>query len=225
MSILKISRKGKPIFVKQITLGELDKSKCSDRFLQHNLPDETIINVKCDEYGNLDLRGKKEEYRIIVPDGVLPDTRRNKVSFKKQKYYPERLFVLSIEEVFNWIDEHPGELRMNYKGYNFSLRRIIAHKAIGTVCVGCGLEGKFYALEKWKGGSLHLDMYTTLPSGKEKLMTIDHIIPRSKGGPDEIENYQMMCCTCNRLKGDKMIAPESKLVEAEYLLETAEHGY
>lgn len=68
MEIIKILRKNMPLFVRQMLVGELDKSKCSHKFLSHNLKDEVIVNVKCYEDGTLDLRGKKEEYRIIVPD-------------------------------------------------------------------------------------------------------------------------------------------------------------
>jgi len=32
---------------------------------------------------------------------------------------------------------------------------------------------------------------------------IDHIIPKSKGGGDYYENYQLLCGSCNRIKGDK----------------------
>jgi hypothetical protein len=66
-----ILRKNMPLFVRRIKVGELDKSKCSTKFLSHNLNDDVIVNVKCYEDGTLDLRGKKEEYRIIVPDNVL----------------------------------------------------------------------------------------------------------------------------------------------------------
>lgn len=68
MNIIKINRKNKPIFVRRITVGGLDKTKCSTKFLSHNLSDDTIVNVKCYEDGTLDLRGKKEEYRILVED-------------------------------------------------------------------------------------------------------------------------------------------------------------
>lgn len=66
--IIKIVRKGMPLFVLKMKVGDLDKSKCSTKFLSHNLADDVIVNVKCYEDGTIDLRGKKEEYRIIVPD-------------------------------------------------------------------------------------------------------------------------------------------------------------
>ncbi|GBU25774.1 DNA methylase [Fibrobacteria bacterium R8-3-H12] len=34
-------------------------------------------------------------------------------------------------------------------------------------------------------------------------MEIDHIIPKSKGGGDYYENYQLLCGSCNRIKGNR----------------------
>ncbi|MDR1102639.1 MAG: HNH endonuclease [Tannerella sp.] len=34
-------------------------------------------------------------------------------------------------------------------------------------------------------------------------LEIDHIIPKSKGGGDYYENYQLLCSSCNRMKGDR----------------------
>ena len=35
-------------------------------------------------------------------------------------------------------------------------------------------------------------------------MTKDHIVPKSKGGPDCIENFQTMCEECNKKKKNTM---------------------
>jgi len=34
-------------------------------------------------------------------------------------------------------------------------------------------------------------------------LEIDHIFPKSKGGGDYYENYQLLCANCNRIKGDR----------------------
>ncbi|MDR0327641.1 MAG: HNH endonuclease [Planctomycetaceae bacterium] len=34
-------------------------------------------------------------------------------------------------------------------------------------------------------------------------LEIDHIVPKSKGGGDYYDNYQLLCANCNRIKGDR----------------------
>lgn len=73
----------------------------------------------------------------------------------------------------------------------------------GTKCVCCGIEGSFFAKEKHQNDiSYHLNLYGYDENGQEVLMTKDHIIPRSKGGKDNIDNYQTMCTRCNFIKGN-----------------------
>lgn len=98
MEIVKIVRKGRPLFVRKMMVSELDKTKCSARFLSHELNDDVLVNVKCHEDGTFDLRGKKEEYRIIVPDPEPTEKEINdylKKTFRKLKQ--DSLFDLNIE--------------------------------------------------------------------------------------------------------------------------------
>ena len=37
-------------------------------------------------------------------------------------------------------------------------------------------------------------------------LTIDHVVPRSKGGTDHLENLQLLCGACNSIKGDREMA-------------------
>jgi site-specific DNA-methyltransferase (adenine-specific) len=53
------------------------------------------------------------------------------------------------------------------------------YKEQNGLCKGCKIQFEFRNLE------------------------IDHIVPRSKGGGDYYENYQLLCGSCNRIKGDR----------------------
>lgn len=68
MEIIEITRKSRPARVRVMRVSDLDVSKCSSKFVEHNFPGDMVIYVRCYEDGSFDLRGKKEEYRIIVPD-------------------------------------------------------------------------------------------------------------------------------------------------------------
>lgn len=73
----------------------------------------------------------------------------------------------------------------------------------GCKCVVCGIEGKYFAKERHlQDKTYHLNLYAVDDNGDEILMTKDHIMPHSKGGIDDISNYQTMCKLCNEAKGN-----------------------
>lgn len=49
----------------------------------------------------------------------------------------------------------------------------------------------------------HMNLYGT-KNGQEILFTKDHILPKSKGGTNTMDNYQIMCRICNEKKADKI---------------------
>jgi 5-methylcytosine-specific restriction endonuclease McrA len=77
-------------------------------------------------------------------------------------------------------------------------------------CAHCDLVGSFFAKERHinKKNNLdnnepyHFNLYAINEEGNEVLMTKDHIIPKAKGGANNIANYQTMCTICNGLKQD-----------------------
>lgn len=116
----------------------------------------------------------------------------------------ERLTTYTVEEVMDWIKNNPRRVYWEKDGYRINTKRAkIFHKK-GVVCVNCGVKGEFFALEKDKGGGIHLDLYGFIDE-EEVLITIDHIVPKSKGGLNKIINYQTMCKLCNESKADESI--------------------
>jgi hypothetical protein len=72
------------------------------------------------------------------------------------------------------------------------------------------------------------DGYKCMYCGSTKKLTIDHVIPRSKGGTDDWNNLTCACSHCNTKKSDKLLehtgmklikqprAPHSKIEFALY---------
>lgn len=67
-------------------------------------------------------------------------------------------------------------------------------------CVCCGIKGEFLAIERAIAENTefyHLNLYGFDKEGNEVMLTKDHILPKAKGGKNEISNYQTMCSVCN----------------------------
>ncbi|MEM0951383.1 MAG: HNH endonuclease [Cyanobacteria bacterium P01_H01_bin.74] len=52
---------------------------------------------------------------------------------------------------------------------------------------------------------MHRDNYACQYCGRQTELTIDHVIPRSKGGQNTWNNVVVACQRCNTLKGSKTI--------------------
>lgn len=83
------------------------------------------------------------------------------------------------------------------------------------VCAGCGLEATHFGIETFHNAKdddfPHVNLYG-IKDGQEVLFTHDHILARSLGGKDILENTQVMCspCNCEKSKGEQILARERR---------------
>ena len=118
--------------------------------------------------------------------------------FRKECYTPEEVlpFIGDYDKFYDGDPIHMGSDRY----LNFATN--------GLTCVECGLTGTYFSKETDDMYSpnprYHFNLYAINADGHEVMMTKDHILPRSRGGADSIENYQPMCCKCNKRKGNKL---------------------
>jgi len=150
----------------------------------------------------------------------------------------ERRGIFNLEEILPLIGgtiDVPGTGVVHLKAHRYRL--MVQTPGLG--CVECGLQGIYFALERAihriakqakgvRGGytftykvmtdaEWHFNLYAMredgVEDGVEVLMTKDHIVPKSKGGRNEMWNYQLMCQKCNSRKGNRILLPASSLEE------------
>src|SRR6188474_3203734 len=113
--------------------------------------------------------------------------------------------TFKYEDILNLIPDHTNKsLKVPLAGFNVKIgnQRLVLLKK-SNVCVCCGLVGTQWALEKTEplAQTPHLNLYGIV--GKERvLMTKDHIVPKSAGGDNTMDNLQTMCYICNCKKDD-----------------------
>ena len=127
----------------------------------------------------------------------------------KQKYI--RMGKFAPEDILPHITDEKSELEFNGLRVWMNSDRYRLFKAKGMTCVICGLTGLFFALERQRNltdkstpsNRFHFNLYGYDKDGNEIMLTKDHIVPKSKGGKNSIDNYQPMCAVCNEEKDDK----------------------
>ncbi len=115
------------------------------------------------------------------------------------------LGTFSTEEVFPYIttEESKREYLVGNTSYQVRMNSDRYHVfKDNPYCVACGIQGKHMILDMNPGDSSpHFNLYAE-DDGRMALMTKDHILAKSKGGQDVLENFQTMCHSCNNLKAN-----------------------
>jgi 5-methylcytosine-specific restriction endonuclease McrA len=114
----------------------------------------------------------------------------------------------SIKEIFQLLEEKdliPDPIIYSKKDYQDSKTRIKIIKQLierdGCKCQECSKKPTYFAMGKDNAGYWHLDLYSKVDN-EHYMYTIDHIHPKSKGGKNHIDNYQLLCKVCNEDKSD-----------------------
>lgn len=119
-----------------------------------------------------------------------------------------RVGVFQLDEVLPYITKN--KTKRVYNDYSILMDSLRCQTFLhsGTVCVACGTAGTFFALERHVRNNKnpdahHFNLYGIDKQGQEVMLTKDHILPKSKGGSDSLDNLQTMCIICNGRKADK----------------------
>lgn len=86
----------------------------------------------------------------------------------------------------------PSEQGTKLPGTAWSRRRARIFEGDGYRCRACGRKG------------IDSNEWDAAPDPSLAPLTLDHIIPRSKGGTSSLLNLQTLCRSCNTAKGNKM---------------------
>jgi hypothetical protein len=122
---------------------------------------------------------------------------------KGRHYSPEEIFPKVEFTTVEALLLRGGRRDLDGDLINFSSSRLQTFAKKGIVCARCGTIGEFFIKEKHheREPYFHLAFYAIDGNGNWILMTKDHIIPKSKGGKDCLDNFQPMCRICNEDKG------------------------
>ena len=203
----------------------LDKYKSLEEFLNTNFPknnnelsptfDTIIRNIKWNGHtisNSTSINTLNDLIKFLSTDNIFVSKNDIRLSQFKPKQELIRKETYSIDEVRQKVkdvlfykDKRYAKIDFNGDLIKGNSQRYQTFFTKGCKCVKCGIEGKYFAKERFRDQSTyHLNLYAIDDNGNEVLMTKDHIIPHSKGGSDDISNYQTMCKICNEAKGSKI---------------------
>lgn len=145
--------------------------------------------------------------------------------FSKQKYLRKETY--SPSEVLDFIPDlstlpPKTKLKKIKRDYDGDAMKMVSDRyytfAKSLKCAFCDLVGSIMCKEKSfdkhgniQEGGFHFNLYAIDANGEEMLMTKDHILAKSKGGLNHIDNYTTCCSKCNFQKQDMDIEDFKKL--------------
>jgi len=72
------------------------------------------------------------------------------------------------------------------------------------ICFECGCKATHFLIERHRNENYyHINVYAG-----DRMLTWDHIIPKSLGGSNHVHNGRVACENCNSRRGNDMTVPE-----------------
>lgn len=143
---------------------------------------KSCARLACREYRAANLekeRARNDEYRLKNMDAAC----------KKAKLYRQRHPERALSSIKKWFLAHPGKTAQ-YK----ATRRAYLNKVSGKITA-----------QEWQDLKKFYN-HTCLKCGRKEpeiKLTLDHVMPVSKGGSNTIQNAQPLCLSCNSGKKDR----------------------
>jgi len=143
--IFTIIRKLYPITVLKMRVSALDPSKCSSKFLSHELNEDIFVYVKCDTKGNIVFKGKKPKYSLFDEAEYLPTEKHykfitsNKTKPKYKRYVSDGEKLYGVPDMALLLTYDKEDLMQVYVNTKY-------HYALDVAIFG-GIEAGFLELE------------------------------------------------------------------------------
>lgn len=155
---------------------------CLSSFFKNHFNQTLCSNLCKIKSRKIVLNKYKESGKKLLSSRKLYKSDKKKMSDKKyrQTKKAKELAVKRVTKYLNSSEEILEEKRR--------INRIYVYRTQGR-------------LKKWFNDK---SKYGCNYCGKKYRLSIDHIIPRSKNGNDEISNLQVLCVECNSKKGNKI---------------------
>ena len=97
--------------------------------------------------------------------------------------------------------------KLNQKIDKTGIRKIFGHRTLASGVISGSTRYKVFLRAKNRCENCGI-------SKDKKALEVDHIIPRTKGGKDELSNFQALCYTCNSQKSNKDDTHFKKILES-----------
>lgn len=129
-------------------------------------------------------RARKKRWRAANPD---KDRAQRQRAWRNLYSKPGAKSAIQAYQAV-WRRRNPGKVKAYGHNRRAQMRR----------------SGGSYTVEQWDALCAQYG-HRCLACGSQEPLTVDHIVPLSKGGTNDITNLQPLCHRCNSAKGDKVI--------------------